>query len=130
MIIGARVQERLDATGMSQMKLAHAVKLHQSTINGMIKGDQRSSTKLHLIARALGTTTAYLSGETDDPTGEAPALPPLEEDARELVDHFSNLAAVDRRALLQIVRTMAGTKGAGNTVHAPASVFRGEEKRR
>lgn len=57
---------------MSQSELARRVGLRQSTINGLIRGEQRSSTHLHKIARVLQTTPAHLEGETDDPDAGAP----------------------------------------------------------
>lgn len=67
MILGGRIQERLDAMGMSQAELARRVNLRQSTINGLVNGGQRTTGHLHLIAKALNTTPEYLTGETDDP---------------------------------------------------------------
>ena len=125
-IVGERIKSRLGEKGLSQSELARRVRLDQSTISGLIKGEQRSSTHLHKIARELSTTAAYLEGETDDPDEHAPAAPELDSEERELVDNFSDLSPADRRALLQISRSMAGNASAGGTVHAPASEFRGE----
>lgn len=79
-MIGARIEQLLGKRGMSQSELARRVGLRQSTINGLIAGEQRSTTKLHLIARELGTTAAFLEGETDDPDAGAspPAAPRLQ----------------------------------------------------
>lgn len=76
MIIGSRIDERLSALGYSQSKLARLTGLNQSTISGLIRGDQRSSTHLHKIAQHLQTTSAYLEGDTDNPDANAP-LPPV-----------------------------------------------------
>lgn len=75
MAVGERLRQRLDEMGMSQSALARAVSLNQSTIAALIAGRARSSAHLHKIARALGTTPAFLEGETDDPSENAP--PPL-----------------------------------------------------
>jgi transcriptional regulator with XRE-family HTH domain len=61
---------------MSQSELARQVSLNQSTIAALINGKSRSSAHLHLIARSLRTTPAYLVGETDDPDEGAPPPPP------------------------------------------------------
>lgn len=81
-IIGARIRERRLAKGqgqpkgLSQSELARRLKLTQGTIAGLERGDSRSSTHLHRIARELDTTPAYLEGETDDPqAGAAPPAP-------------------------------------------------------
>lgn len=76
MIIGGRIDERLSALGYSQSKLARLTGLNQSTISGLIRGEQRSSTHLHKIAQHLQTTAAYLEGDTDDPSKNAPLPPP------------------------------------------------------
>jgi phage repressor protein C with HTH and peptisase S24 domain len=75
MTVGERIEERLRQLSMSQSELARRVGINQSTINGLIKGDQRSSSHLHKIARHLETSVDYLTGETDDPASEAPPAP-------------------------------------------------------
>ncbi|WP_328277710.1 helix-turn-helix domain-containing protein [Sphingobium sp.] len=139
MIIGERLEERIAAKGISQSALGRRVGLSQSTINGLIKGEQRTTGKLHLIAREVDSTPAYLTGETDDPHGDGPPPPVLDSEERELVDHFSHLAPADRRALLQIARSMAtggaqpsetvharGGEGSAATVHDKSAGYRGE----
>jgi phage repressor protein C with HTH and peptisase S24 domain len=74
----------MKGTGLSQSELARRVGVNQSTINGLVKGEQRSSTHLHKIARELGTSIAYLEGETDDPAIDAARLPSPEEVAGQL----------------------------------------------
>lgn len=49
--------------------------MRQSTINGLIRGEQRSTTYLHQIARELRTTAAYLAGETNDAGEDAFTAP-------------------------------------------------------
>jgi hypothetical protein len=99
------------------------VKLDQSTISGLSKGDQRSTTRLPEIARELGTTTDYLTGVTNDPDADAPDPPTLHSDARELIERFEELAPADRRALLQVARSMAGPKP-GETLHQRRNEYR------
>lgn len=76
MTFGERVKARLATLGKKQAWLAREVGLHQSTINGIIKNGQRSSTHIVAIARTLRTTPEYLLGETDDPDADAPLEPP------------------------------------------------------
>lgn len=91
------------------------------------------------IARELRTTPAYLTGESDDPNIDAEPSANLDSEELELVDHFSHLAPADRKALLQIARSMAGGAQPSDTVHAGgttqaatlhdrANDFRGEGK--
>lgn len=75
MTLGQRIQARLIALGWSQSELARRTGLAQTTVNSLVKGDSRSSSHLHRIARELHTTPSYLVGETDDPDENAP--PPL-----------------------------------------------------
>jgi len=75
MSVGARIAERLTATGLSQSELARRVGINQSTINALLRNATRSSAHLHKIARELQTTPAYLEGETDDPAAGAALLP-------------------------------------------------------
>ncbi|HZV57724.1 MAG TPA: S24 family peptidase [Sphingobium sp.] len=64
----------MEALDMSQAELARRVGLKQPTIFKLLSGDSRGSAYLHVIARELGTTPAYLLCETDDPTEGA--IPP------------------------------------------------------
>lgn len=69
-VIGSRIADRLAAAGISQSELARRLGVRQSTISGLVRGEQRSSTHLHRIARELRTSIAYLEGESDQ--AEAP----------------------------------------------------------
>jgi len=75
MALGKRIAEMLAVRGKTQSALARAVGIDPSSINQLIHGTSNSSRYLHQIARELGTTPAYLVGETDDPEeGAPPAL--------------------------------------------------------
>lgn len=75
MIRGDRIEELLKARGWSQAELARRVGVQPTSIWKLISGHSLGSKHLHVIARELGTTPEYLSGETDDP------------DARTISDH-------------------------------------------
>ncbi|HXH52558.1 MAG TPA: helix-turn-helix transcriptional regulator [Sphingomicrobium sp.] len=106
--MGQRIQRLLDQRCLSQSELARRVNLRQSTINALIHGKSRSSTHLHRIARELGTTAAYLTGETDDPgpnaAGEDERLSSQE---RRLIAIYRQLPKADRAALKRMVERMA-----------------------
>ena len=68
--LGERILERLKVLGMSQAELARRVGITQPSINHLIKKGAGGSAHLHKIARVLQTTVEYLTGETDDPSGE------------------------------------------------------------
>lgn len=71
MNLGNRIKARSDELGISGAELARRVGLKQPTISALMSGKSRSSSHLHLIARALETTVEYLLGETDDPSPAA-----------------------------------------------------------
>lgn len=74
MLDAERLRERLTISGLSQSELARRLGLSQSAIARLALGNAYGSKHLHRIARELGTTPAYLSGETDDPAeGALPA---------------------------------------------------------
>lgn len=127
MIHSSRVRELISAAGMTQAELARRVNVTQGAIAKIAKNNPHRSSVLHLVARELGTTPAYLTGETDDPHADAPPPPALDADERELFEHFGHLAPADRRALLQIARSMAGGGTPSDTVHAPSRGYRGED---
>lgn len=77
MIQGERFQALLVARGISQSELARRVGLTQPTIAKLASGG-RGSAHIHKIARELGTSPAYLTGETDDPSIGAIPLPTAE----------------------------------------------------
>lgn len=62
---------------VSGAELARRVGVKQPSISRLLTGDASGSKHLHIIARALGTTAEYLTGETDDPSeGALPAPSP------------------------------------------------------
>lgn len=70
-----RLSEAMDRAGLNQSQLADRVGVKQPSIGRLLSGETKTSRALDLIARALGTSTAYLKGEVDDPTTDAPPLP-------------------------------------------------------
>ena len=94
MIDSGRVRSLMEARGISQSELARRVQVTQGAIAKIVSNNPGGSSHLHKIARELGTTPAYLTGETDDPAeGAVPA--PTE---REIAEHFDlvAIAAIDQ----------------------------------
>lgn len=117
MELGARIAERLDYLQMSQAELARRAAIPQSTVNSLIKRNRRSSPHLVRIARELGTTPAYLTGDTDDPNSEgAGAVVPLTSEEREWLHLLRALPTADRKATMHIVRSLA------NCVRGPGAL--------
>lgn len=128
MIIGGRIAERIQVLGITQSELARRIGISQQAVGKLVHGGSRRTTYIAQIASELRTTPAYLTGKTDDPETDSPSAPALPSDARELVDHFETLSNADRRALLQIARSMAGGNAPSETVHQPGRGYRGEDK--
>lgn len=82
--LGERIRERLEAKGMSQAELARRVGVSQPSINHLIRRGAGGSSHLHKIAAVLGTTPAYLAGETDDANEGFVPVPSTLEVAAEL----------------------------------------------
>ena len=105
MPLGERIKLLLAQRGLSQSELARRVGLRQSTMNMLANGRSQGSKHLHKIARELGTTPAYLTGETDDPTGERRELELSSEEQR-LLEIYRELPKKDRAALKLLIARM------------------------
>lgn len=79
-----RFRKLLAEKGLSQSELARRVGVSQSAIHKLASGGAYGSAHLHKIARELGTSPSYLSGETDDPSEGAVPLPSAEAIAEQL----------------------------------------------
>lgn len=121
MTLGARIEERLGALGITQAELARRAKLPQTTVNSLIRKGRRSSPHLVVLARELGTTAAYLAGDSNDPTANAPMARAMSSDARELLDCFEVLQADERREVLQITRRLAALKLSSKSIALPST---------
>ena len=74
---GERIAARRAELGLSQSELARQAGISQATIGKLESGISSGSSQMHKIARALQTTSDFLTGETDDPSlGAAPAPTP------------------------------------------------------
>jgi phage repressor protein C with HTH and peptisase S24 domain len=66
MVDPQRLTALMEERGLSQAELARRSGVAQPTIFKLTKGLSQSSAHLHKIARELGTTAEYLTGESDD----------------------------------------------------------------
>ena len=64
--IAENLRARLAEVGMTQTELARRIGITQSTVASLLSGKSQGSKHLHLIARVLETTPAFLLGETED----------------------------------------------------------------
>lgn len=117
------------AAGISQAELARRVGVSQPTIFKLIHTSKKGSAHLHRVARELGTTPAYLSGETDNPESEGPDEEVLSSDARELLAAFDQLPIRDRRALVQIATSLAAANDPPTTLHDKRQDYRSRGER-
>lgn len=127
MFESGRLRHLLTAREISQSELARRVGVTQATIYKLLSGETQGSKHLHKIAHELGTTPAYLMGETDDPDSPTPS-PDLTSDERELLDAYRALPPKDRAAVLRITLSMNGIAPAGTTIHDPKRIYHVEAK--
>lgn len=105
-IIPERLLERIRASELSYTEIARQLGVQQPTITRLAKGEQRSTARIDQLARIVGTTPAYLTGEVDDPTLNAPEEPELSPPEATLVELFRELDDKARSALLYIAQAM------------------------
>lgn len=74
MSVGQRIQDRMDATGISQAEIARAIGVSPQAVSKIVRGGTHQPQRIYQIARTLKTTPEYLLGETDDPSDSAPSL--------------------------------------------------------
>lgn len=67
MIVPDRLQAALQRRGISGAELARRAGISSSMVGKLTRGEARGSVHIYEIARELGTTPAYLSGDSDDP---------------------------------------------------------------
>ena len=106
-----RVVELYKARGMSQESLAALSGVSQSGISRYVAGGTVLPEKAAAIAAALGTSTAYLDGSTDDPappsTDHAPDEDTLENALLRALDKRRHTLA-DARAVEDVLRSGIG----------------------
>lgn len=93
--LGARIKYVREKRGMEPKDLSNATGIPYSTLKGLEEGDQKSSTKLHLLVAALRTNSRYLltgKGKWDEAES---AVSPVEDEIQAI-----------RHVLAAIVATM------------------------
>lgn len=125
MELGRRIELRLQALGISQAELARRAEIPQTTVNSLIRSGRRSTPHLVKIARELQTTPAYLAGEADDPSLDAPP-PMLSSEDQALLALYHSLESSGQKAVIEIMRTMAqaalAAPPASRSAKAPAKL--------
>jgi len=118
----------MEKRGLDQSTLARDLGVTQGAISKIVLGKTTNSRLIPRIATYLGVSMPWLLGESDEQEGADGDTALLDHEAREMIRHLQHLTPADRRALLQIARTMAGGPTPSSTVHAPARGYRGEEE--
>lgn len=72
--IGSRVRLEREAKGISRADLAKTTGIGYSTISELERGGMQTSTKLHVIADALGVTVRWLETGKGPKTADAPPV--------------------------------------------------------
>lgn len=67
-----RLASAMTRANLNQSQLADLVGVKQPSIGRLLSGETKTTRALDLIARALGTTPAFLKGEADDPSQPDP----------------------------------------------------------
>jgi transcriptional regulator with XRE-family HTH domain len=111
MIEPARLRAVMAEREVSQSELARRVGVSQQTIFKLTTGQSLNSRYLHQIARELGTTPAYLSGETTDPESDAPDPPEFSPADIELLQRIALLSDRARDAMMILVDELAEASG-------------------
>jgi transcriptional regulator with XRE-family HTH domain len=106
-IVADRIEDSLARMGMTAADLSREAGVDESTISNILNGIRKNprSDTVHKIAKALGTTTDYLYGHTDD--WEPSDAPPLPEYARDVMDAMRGLDRARNYELLLIARSFA-----------------------
>ena len=130
MLRSDRIESLMGELRLSQSELARRIGVSQSAIWKVLRDNKAGSRHLHKIARELGTTPAYLTGETDDSQSDTPDET-LDSEERDLIDLFRVIGNDDRKAVMQLIRSLANCH-VPPSVHAPAPGFRskGPDKER
>ena len=76
---GARLQAAREATGLDKAAFAEKIGAYKATYSAWENGDLPGSGRFPELARALGVTTDYLYGLTDDPHGSGSSPEPPEQ---------------------------------------------------
>ncbi len=106
MTVGDRIDALLKERLWSQSELARRTGISQTTINSLIRRGSRSSPHLVNIARELGVTPAYLTGESANRDEEFPA-DTLSNHERELLKLTRSLQESDRQLVTTIIFRLA-----------------------
>lgn len=107
-----RIRDLRLAKGLTLEQVASVVGVGKSTVRkwetGMIANMRRD--KIADLAKALGTTPAYLMGWPEDNKNDSPTEPKLSEGEQMLIDLFRQVPEDKQQLVLQMIRAALDTK--------------------
>lgn len=109
-----RIKALRQEKGLTLEQVADVVGVGKSTVRkwetGMIANMRRD--KIADLAKALGTTPAYLMGwkEDDAQKDTSPSEPPLTEGEKVLLDLFNRVPEDQQQLVLQMIRAALGSQ--------------------
>ena len=109
-----KIKELRQAKGLTLEQVANVVGVGKSTVRkwetGMIANMKRD--KIADLAKALGTTPAYLMGWTEDNKKEekSPEEPELSEGEKIMLDLFRRVPNEQQQLVLQMIRAALGSQ--------------------
>ena len=108
-----RIKELRTAKGLTLEQVADVVGVGKSTVRkwetGMIANMRRD--KIASLAKALGTTPAYLMGWKEEETKkDSPSEPQLTEGEKVLLDLFNRVPKDQQQLVLQMIRAALGSQ--------------------
>lgn len=108
-----RIKALRQEKGLTLEQVADVVGVGKSTVRkwetGMIANMKRD--KIADLAKALGTTPAYLMGwKVDEEKKDSPSEPSLTEGEKMLLDLFNRVPEDKQQLVLQMIRAALGTQ--------------------
>ena len=109
-----RIKDLRQSKGLTLEQVADVVGVGKSTVRkwetGMIANMKRD--KIADLAKALGTTPAYLMGWEDDDSENniSPSEPQLTEGEKVLLDLFNRVPEDQQQLVLQMIRAALGSR--------------------
>ena len=110
-----RLAEMREDRGLTKVEAARRMHLSLSGYTNFERGERTPSWQtVFTMALVLGTSTGYLTGETDNPSPEYVLLPVRENDSlSELAPFFQRLTGEERDAVAVVVKAMAAGRDDG-----------------
>ena len=107
-----RIKDLRTAKGLTLEQVADVVGVGKSTVRkwetGMIANMRRD--KIAALAKALGTTPAYLMGWKEETKKDSPTEPQLSEGEKVLLDLFNRVPKDQQQLVLQMIRAALGSQ--------------------